>query len=86
MAEYSTQAPVPTRRSQLPLEDILISIAIIMAPLAALTLIVMIISCCTELVHKWIRPYYRHRRADPLLTGVHELEEFDTPNSNYHTL
>ena len=85
MAEFSTQAPATT--TKLPLEEILIPIAIIMAPLAALTLIVMIISCCTELVHKWIRPYYRHRRADPLLTGVHELEEFDAPNSNnYHTL
>ena len=44
MAEYSTQAPATTRRSQLPLEDILISIAIIMAPLAALTLIMILIT------------------------------------------
>ena len=84
MAEYSTQAPATT--TELPLEEILIPIAIIMAPLAALTLIVILISYCAELVHKWIRPYFRHRRTDPLLTGVHELEEFDAPNSNYHTL
>ena len=85
MAELSTPAPATT--TEQPLEAILAPIAIIMAPLAAFTLIVMIISYCAELVNKWIRPYYRHRRAEPLLTGVHELEEFDAPNSNnYHTL
>ena len=82
MAELSTPAPAPT--TEQPLEAILAPIAIILAPLAILTLTVMIISYCIEIANKWLRPYYRHRRTEPLLTEVHELEEFDAPN--YHTL
>ena len=87
MAEYNTQAPTMTPRPQHYLEDILICIAMIMAPMAAFTLTMLLITLCAELVRKWIRPYFRHRRTDPLLTGTHELDEFNALNSNnYHTI
>ena len=87
MADYSTQAPTTTPRPQLYLEDILIGLTTILAPMAAFTIAILLIYICIESVHKWIRPYFRHRRTEPLLTGTHKLDEFNAPNSNnYHTI
>ena len=85
MAEYSTQAPLPTRRSQLPLEDILISIAIVLSPMAAIALIITLITSCTELVEKWIKPYLRFRRTEQSLPAYHELDNLDTA-PGHHTI
>ena len=84
MAESSTLAPAPI--TEQPLEAILVPIAIILAPFATLiltVLIIVILKNCIEIVNQWLQPYYRHRRTEPLLTELHELEEFDAPN--YHT-
>ena len=85
MADYSTQAPVPTRRSQLPLEDILISIAIILSPMAALALIITLITSCAELIENWIKPYLRTRRAEQSTPAYHELDNLDTA-PGHHTI
>ena len=82
MAEYNTQAPTMTPRPQHYLEDILICLAMILAPMAAFTIAILLIHLCVKAVHKWIRPYLRHRRTEPLLTGTHKLDELYAPNSN----
>ena len=85
MAENSTQIPLPTRRSQLPLDDILISIAIILSPMAALTLIITLITSCAELIENWIKPYLRTRRAEQSPPAYHELDNLDTA-PGHHTI
>ena len=42
--------------------------------MAALILIVTLITSCAELADKWIKPYFRHRRMEQSLPGYHELD------------
>ena len=88
MTDYSTQAPVPKPRPQLYLDKFLIPIATLLVPTAAFFIVILLIYACVELVHKWIKPYFRHQRTEHLLPGrrpsrIYELDKLYTAPGHY---
>ena len=89
MTDPSTQAPEPTPRPQLYLDELLTPIATLLIPTAAVLILVLVLAACVRLVDRWIRPYYRHERTRPLLgrrsSGTYELNEIYT-NPGHNTI
>jgi len=90
MTDPSTQAPEPTPRPQLYLDELLTPIATLLIPMAAILVGILLIYACIELVDKWIRPHNRHHRTEPLLSGrrssgTYEMDELYT-NPGHNTI
>ena len=90
MEDPSTQTSRPTPRPQLYLDELLTAIATLLIPTAAVLILVLVLAACVELVDRWIRPYYRHQRTEPLLpgrrsSGTYEMNEIYT-NPGHNTI
>ena len=85
MTDYSTQAPVPNPRPQLYLDEVLTGLTTLLVPTTVFFIIILLIYIGIESIHKWIKPYFRHKRTEQLLSGTHELDKLYTA-PGHHTI
>ena len=87
MENYSTQTPRPTPRNQLIVEEFLMGFLAFLFPVAAILILVGIITTCVMIITRFLYPNYRHERTRPLLerqpSETYELNEiYTSPGHN----
>ena len=89
MENYSTRTTRPIPRHQLLIDELLMGAVAFLFPVAAILVLVGIITTCVMIITRFLWPNYRHERTRPLLerqlSESYELNDIYT-NPGHNTI